>query len=170
MNESSNRQVRRATASGRLGGTSQAHSSIAARISRLGIILAFIVIVVIFSVLRPEIFLSVENLTNIVKQTATTSVVAFGMTIVMLAGGIDLSVGSIVPMCGVVAALFLAQGVPIPITIVGALLLGTVFGFLNGFVSVQWRIQPFLVTLGSMSVARGLALIFSGGKTVYIAD
>ena len=167
MDESQNHRTRHKQASARPGASS-INSSISARISRLGIILAFIVIVLIFSVLRPEIFLSVENLTNIVKQTATTSVVAFGMTIVMLAGGIDLSVGSIIPMGGVVAALLLAQGFPIPVAIAAALLLGTVFGFLNGFISVQWKIQPFLVTLGSMSVARGLALIFSGGKTVYI--
>ncbi len=167
MNDSQNHRTRLKQASARPGASS-INSSISARISRLGIILAFIIIVLIFSVLRPEIFLSVENLTNIVKQTATTSVVAFGMTIVMLAGGIDLSVGSIIPMGGVVAALLLAQGFPIPVAIAAALLLGTMFGFLNGFISVQWKIQPFLVTLGSMSVARGLALIFSGGKTVYI--
>ncbi len=145
-----------------------AGTSIPVRLSQLGIILAFIVIVAIFSILKPQVFLSMENLTNIVKQTAVASVVGFGMTIVMLAGGIDLSVGSIIPMCGVVAALLLAQGIPIPIAILAALLLGTLFGFINGFVSVRWKIQPFLVTLGSMSVARGLALIFSGGKTVYI--
>lgn len=149
-------------------GASAFPSSLSAGMAQLGIIFAFIAMVVVFSALRPQVFLSVENMTNIVKQTATISVVAFGMTIVMLAGGIDLSVGSIVAMCGVVAALLLGQGMPIPVAVIAALALGVAFGWVNGLVSVRWRIQPFLVTLGSMSVARGLALILSGGKTVYI--
>ncbi len=142
--------------------------SLSARVGQLGIVLAFIVMIVIFSALRPKIFLSLENLTNIVKQTATISVVAFGMTTVMLAGGIDLSVGSIVAMSSVVAALVMEQGISLVVAVVAALLCGALVGFVNGVVSVRWRIQPFLVTLGTMSVARGLALILSGGKTVYI--
>ncbi len=138
-----------------------------ARISRLGMVLVFVLMVIVFSILSRSFF-TFANFINIANQTATVSVVAFGMTMVMLSGGIDLSVGSLVSLSAVVCALLLGRQV----NMVGAMLIsvlsGVAFGFLNGFISVRWAIQPFLVTLGSMSIARGLSLILSGGRTVYI--
>ena len=137
------------------------------RIARLGMILVFLFMVVIFSVLSRSFF-TFTNFINIANQTATVSVVAFGMTLVMLSGGIDLSVGSLVSLSAVVCALLLDLEVNIVAAMAVSVLIGTAFGFVNGFISVRWAIQPFLVTLGSLSVARGLSLILSGGRTVYI--
>ena len=138
-----------------------------ARISRLGMVLVFVFMVVIFSILSRSFF-TFGNFINIANQTATVSVVAFGMTMVMLSGGIDLSVGSLVSLSAVVCALLLNRQVNMVSSMLISVLIGVAFGFLNGLISVRWSIQPFLVTLGSMSIARGLSLILSGGRTVYI--
>jgi ribose/xylose/arabinose/galactoside ABC-type transport system permease subunit len=138
-------------------------------ISQFGIVLAFIFMVIVFSLLSRSFF-TLGNFVNIANQTATVSVIAFGMTIVMLAGGIDLSVGSIVSLSAVVCALLLGSGVAPLWSVLVALAIGAAFGFLNGFISVTWSIQSFLVTLGSLSVARGLSLVLSGGHTIYIND
>jgi ribose/xylose/arabinose/galactoside ABC-type transport system permease subunit len=137
------------------------------KLPQMGMIIAFVVLVFVFSILS-NVFLTFDNFINIANQTATVSVVAFGMTIVMLAGGIDLSVGSVVSISAVVSALLLNRGSPVLLAMLVSLLIGLCFGFFNGFISVNWAIQPFLVTLGSMSVARGLSLILSGGRTIYI--
>ena len=143
--------------------------SLSANIPQVGMILAFLVMVIVFSFFSP-VFFTFDNFVNIANQTAIASVLAFGMTMVMLCGGIDLSVGALVSLCGVVCALLLAKGLSILPAIVITALIGVGFGFVNGFISVKWSIQPFLVTLGAMSVARGLSLIISGGRTVYINE
>ena len=142
-------------------------SAIRARTGRIGIVLAFLALVAVFSALSP-VFFTAANFVNIANQTAIISVLAFGMTLVMLSGGIDLSVGSLVSLSAVVAALMLASGAPWPAALAASLLIGTGFGALSGFISVRWNIQPFLVTLGALSVARGLSLVLSEGRTVYI--
>ena len=141
--------------------------SLSAKIPQIGMILAFIVMVIVFSILSP-VFFTFGNFINIANQTATVSVVAFGMTIVMLSGGIDLSVGSLVSLSAVVCALLLDKGLSVLPAIIISVVIGSSFGFFNGFISVRWSIQPFLVTLGSLSVVRGFSLILSGGRTVYI--
>jgi putative xylitol transport system permease protein len=130
---------------------------------------AFAVMVAVFSALSP-VFLTVGNFINIANQTAIISVLAFGMTLVMLSGGIDLSVGSIVSLAAVICALLLGAGVATPLAIGAALLTGVTLGALSGFISVRWAIQPFLVTLGVLSIARGLSLVLSDGRTIYIED
>jgi ribose transport system permease protein len=144
-----------------------AREHIGKRISRLGIVIAFLFMVIIFSLLSSNFF-TFGNFINIANQTATVSVVAFGMTMVMLSGGIDLSVGSIVSLSAVVCALLLGREVSPLVSMLTAVSIGIGIGFFNGFISVNWSIQPFLVTLGSLSVARGFSLILSGGRTIYI--
>jgi ribose/xylose/arabinose/galactoside ABC-type transport system permease subunit len=136
-------------------------------ISQFGMVAAFVFMVIVFSVFSRSFF-TVGNFINIANQTATVSVIAFGMTMVMLAGGIDLSVGSLVSLSAVVCALLLGGNMATLPAMLISLAIGMAFGFVNGFISVRWAIQPFLVTLGSLSVARGLSLILSGGRTVYI--
>jgi ribose/xylose/arabinose/galactoside ABC-type transport system permease subunit len=133
----------------------------------LGLLAAFILMLVVFSLLSP-VFLTYGNFINIANQTAIISVLAFGMTLVMLSGGIDLSVGSLVSLSAVVCALLLDAGAPIIAAVGAAIATGIAFGALNGFISVRWGIQSFLVTLGSLSVARGLSLVLSEGRTIYI--
>jgi len=136
---------------------------------QLGMMTAFLVMAVIFSLLSP-VFLTAGNFINIANQTAIISVLAFGMTLVMLSGGIDLSVGSIVSLAAVICALLLGSGLPTPVAIGVALSAGVALGALSGFIAVRWGIQPFLVTLGVLSIARGLSLVLSEGRTIYIEN
>ena len=133
----------------------------------LGLLGAFGAMLVIFSMLSP-VFFSYGNFINIANQTAIISVLAFGMTLVMLSGAIDLSVGSLLSLSAVVCALALGAGVPPLASMAAALLTGIGFGAMSGFISVHWKVQPFLVTLGALSVARGLSLVLSDGRTIYI--
>ena len=128
---------------------------------------AFILMLIVFSALSP-VFFTYGNFINIANQTAIISVLAFGMTLVMLSGGIDLSVGSLVSLSAVICALLLDAGTPVMLAAAAAILAGVAFGALNGFISVRWGIQTFLVTLGSLSIARGLSLVLSDGRTIYI--
>jgi ribose transport system permease protein len=137
------------------------------KIPQIGLIAAFILMVVVFSILSP-VFFTYGNFINIANQTAIISVLAFGMTLVMLSGGIDLSVGSIVSISAVICALLLDSGVSTPVAMGVSILTGVTFGGLSGFISVKWGVQTFLVTLGVLSVARGLSLVLSEGRTIYI--
>lgn len=130
---------------------------------------AFVVMVAVFSTLSP-VFFTLGNFINIANQVAIISVLAFGMTLVMLSGGIDLSVGSVVSLSAVICALLLNAGVATPVAIGAALLSGAGLGAASGFIAVRWSIQPFLVTLGALSIARGLSLVLSEGRTIYIDD
>lgn len=136
---------------------------------QLGLVSAFAVMLLVFSLLSP-VFLTAGNFVNIANQTAIISVLAFGMTLVMLSGGIDLSVGSIVSLSAVICALLLGADLPAPLAIGAVLLTGAGLGAVSGLISVTWAIQPFLVTLGVLSIARGLSLVLSGGRTIYIEN
>jgi len=136
---------------------------------QLGMMAAFGVMVCVFSLMSP-VFLTTGNFINIANQTAIISVLAFGMTLVMLSGGIDLSVGSIVSLSAVICALLLASGQPTALAICASLMTGIALGALSGFIAVRWGIQTFLVTLGVLSIARGLSLVLSDGRTIYIEN
>ena len=133
------------------------------------IVVAFFVAVLVFAI-KSEYFRSAQNALNIAGQTAPISIVAFGMTFVILSGGIDLSVGAVVSFAGIVAAKMVESGVNIWVSSLAALLTGCLFGLFNGTVIVKGRIQPFLVTLGALSIVKGLSLVLSGGQTSYLLD
>lgn len=141
--------------------------SLRRKMPQIGVIAAFILMVVVFSTLSP-VFFTYGNFINIANQTAIISVLAFGMTLVMLSGGIDLSVGSLVSLSAVICALLLGAGTPAPIAMGASILTGVAFGAASGFISVRWGVQPFLVTLGALSIARGLSLVLTEGRTIYI--
>ena len=126
---------------------------------------AFMLMVVVFSTLSP-VFFTYGKFINIANQTAVVSVLAYGMTLVMLSGGIDLCVGSIVSLSAVVCALLLGAGLPTPLAMGVSILTGITFGATSGFISARWGVQSFLVTLGALSVARGLSLVLSDGRTI----
>lgn len=130
----------------------------------------FVVAVIVFMILSP-VFFTASNFTNILESTTAISIAAFGMTLVLLAGGIDLSMGSVVALVGVVSAKLLEENgyAILPVVLVG-LVIGVTVGLLNGFIITTWEVQPFLVTLGTMTMARGSALIVSGGKTTYVTN
>jgi len=132
--------------------------------------LAFLVLVVIFAVSSP-VFLTMGNLENIGRQTALVSIIAVGMTFVIVSGEFDLSVGSVMALCGVVAAMAMQSiGNYWLVGAAAALVTGAFFGFVNGLITTQFRIPSFLVTLGTLSIARGIALLATGTRPVIITE
>ena len=111
-------------------------------------------------------FLTVSNLLNVLEQTSINAIVAVGMTYVIISGGIDLSVGSVLAVSGIALALALEGGVPAPAAIVLALATGTACGLTNGLLITFGRLPPFIATLGMMSVARGAALMLAEGRPI----
>jgi ribose/xylose/arabinose/galactoside ABC-type transport system permease subunit len=130
-------------------------------------LLAFLCVGVFFSIGASE-FLTTENITLILDQTAPVTIAACAMTMVILMGGIDLSIGSILALASVLAAVLLRDGHGIVLAVLAAVVAGGAVGLVNGLVTVRWAVQPFLVTLGAMSVARGLAELTANGSTVPI--
>ncbi len=111
-------------------------------------------------------FLTVSNLLNVLEQTALNAIVAMGMTYVIISGGIDLSVGSVLAVAGIGLALALESGLPAPIAIGIALASGLSCGLINGLLITVGRLPPFIATLGMMSVARGAALMLAEGRPI----
>jgi ribose transport system permease protein len=111
-------------------------------------------------------FLTISNLLNVLEQTSINAIVAVGMTYVIISGGIDLSVGSVLAVSGIALALALEGGVPAPAAIVLALATGTAGGLTNGLLITFGRLPPFIATLGMMSVARGAALMLAEGRPI----
>ncbi|SRR6266545_524237 len=111
-------------------------------------------------------FLTISNLLNVLEQTALNAVVAVGMTFVIISGGIDLSVGSVLAFAGIVLGLALEAGIPPPVAIALALAVGLACGLANGVLITLGRLPPFIATLGMMSVARGGALMMAEGRPI----
>ena len=132
---------------------------------QFGTFAGLIVLCGVLSQLTPY-FLTVSNLLNVAQQTAINAVIAVGLTFVIISGGIDLSVGSLVAFSGVVLASLLQREVPIPLAIAGGLFAGSACGLLNGVLITMGRLPPFIATLGMMSVARGGALLFTQGRPI----
>lgn len=149
--------------------------SAAAVLMQLRAAIALAVLVVTFSLLSPE-FLTTGNLSILVKHVAINAILAIGMTFVILSGGIDLSVGAIAGLCGIVAGALLDRGVVLPqlgvvvylhtwLVVVVALGVGMAVGAVNGWLVARLGVAPFIATLGSLYVARGAALLTSDGAT-----
>ena len=133
---------------------------------RFGTLIGLVLLCAVLWILTPH-FLTVSNLLNIAQQTSINAIVAAGMTFVIISGGIDLSVGSIVALSGVVLGVVLQMNQPPLVTpIFAALAAGVGCGLLNGLLISFGRLPPFIVTLGMMSVARGAALVFTEGRPV----
>lgn len=135
------------------------------------LLVAFAAIVAVFSFLSP-VFLKPQNLLNILMHVSVIGIISVGMTFVILSAGIDLSVGSVVALSGVVSAEFMlgitaGQNLTAVLAVLVAMASGTVIGTINGSLISTWNIPPFIVTLGTMGIARGLALAISGGRSVY---
>mgnify|MGYP001239062456 CR=1 FL=1 len=132
---------------------------------QLGTFVGLIVVTTVFWILSPY-FLTVSNLMNIAEQASINAVIAVGMTFVIIAAGIDLSVGSIVALSGVVLAGALQSNVPVVPAILLGLGVGALCGLSNGLLISYGRLPPFIATLGMMSVARGAALFYTDGRPV----
>lgn len=130
-----------------------------------GIVIAFILICAVLAILSP-VFLSLTNVLNVIRQSSIYGIMAIGMTFVILTAGIDLSVGSILAIAGAVAAGTLKAGGGLLPAVLLALLIGTGCGLVNGVIITLGRITPFVVTLGMMSIARSLTLIYTKGYPI----
>jgi ribose transport system permease protein len=132
---------------------------------QFGTLIGLALLSVVLWALTPHFF-TLSNLLNVAQQTSINAIVAVGMTFVILSGGIDLSVGSIVALAGVALGTALHAGYPLPIALLIAFVTGLVCGGVNGLLVSWGRLPPFIVTLGTMSVARGAALVFTEGRPV----
>ena len=135
------------------------------RARRFGTVIGLAVLGAILWVLTPH-FLTISNLLNVAQQTSINAIVAVGMTFVIISGGIDLSVGSIVALSGVALGALLQGGQPLAVALAAALAVGLACGLLNGALVSVGGLPPFIATLGMMSVARGAALVFTEGRPV----
>ncbi len=130
------------------------------------IFIALAAICLILSFATPTFF-TVSNIINVLRQVSINGILAVGVTLVIICGGIDLSLGSVIALSGVVAASFAHPGgyaLIVPVAL--AILTGLAVGAVNGFAIARGQVAPFIVTLGMMTIARGLALVISGGRPV----
>lgn len=136
-------------------------------VSQLAAAGALIAVFVFLSIVSP-VFLTSNNLFNVGVQIAVTAVIAVGMTLVIITAGIDLSVGSVSALSGVIGAMLMVNfGLPPLLGIVGGILVGATAGLVNGFLVTAAGLSPFIATLGMLTVARGLVFVVSGGVAVF---
>jgi ribose transport system permease protein len=132
----------------------------------LGPLMGLVGVCVLFALLEPDTFLSVYNFQTIAAQTVMVGLGAIGMTFVIVSGGIDLSMGSVIALVSVVTALALKSGVPpVPAVLIGVAI-GALVGFVNGTLVTRLRIVPFIVTLGMMGIARGVSKYLAGEQKI----
>lgn len=136
-----------------------------------GIGIALILLIIIFLILSP-VFGTTANFRNIMTQITLNIIISVGMTFVILIGGIDLSVGSVLALCGVIAGTIIVNKSfttwqAILLSILASLGIGLICGFLNGWITERWKIPSFITTLGMMNIARGAALQLTKARVIY---
>lgn len=131
----------------------------------LGALIALVLLVVGISIVSPE-FRTWGNFLSLLRQSSINGLIAFGMTCVILTDAIDLSVGSVLALSTALCAGMITSGVPAGLAMILALVLGTGFGIISGLLVTKGRLQPFIATLITMTVYRGLTMIFTGGKPI----
>jgi ribose transport system permease protein len=131
----------------------------------MGILLIFIIWCAFLS-LATNTFLTSTNVFNMLRAFSWIAIAAFGECMVILTAGIDLSVGSNMALSGLVAALLLTQGLPVPLAVAGGVLTGALIGMINGWLVTRFRLPAFIATLGTLSIARGIAFGATGGWPV----
>jgi ribose transport system permease protein len=134
-------------------------------ISKLGPLLALIALVVAVTALNPS-FLSPSNLLNLLRQVAANGFIAFGMTFVILTGGIDLSVGSTLALSSALTAGLMSNGTSPVLAILIGLLSGSILGALNGLLIAKGKMAPFIATLATMTIYRGATLVYTNGNPI----
>ncbi|MEG0250974.1 MAG: ribose ABC transporter permease [Peptostreptococcus sp.] len=131
----------------------------------LGPIIALIVLMIFVTILNPS-FIKPSNLINLLRQVSVNALIAFGMSFVILTGGIDLSVGSVLALTSAIFAGVLGMGVPPMIGVVIALAVGALLGAINGILITKGKMAPFIATLATMTIFRGLTLVYTGGNPI----
>lgn len=137
------------------------------RLRSAGTLLGFAMLVTLFAVLRPDVFLTATNLSNVLEQVAVLAVVTCTQTVVMVAGDFDLSVGALASLAGVVAAALLTGGFPLWVALGAALLTGALVGVVNGVLVAWFGLSAFVATLATMTSLGGLSLLTTSGSTLF---
>ncbi len=127
--------------------------------------IGLILIIIIITAINPS-FLSMSNIFNVLRQVSINALIAFGMTFVILTGGIDLSVGSILALTGAVTAGMMASGIDPILAMLLGLFLGAVLGAINGVIIAKGKVAPFIATLATMTIYRGLTLVYTEGRPI----
>lgn len=141
------------------------NKKLASRIQDFGALIALVLLVVVIGVISPE-FRTLSNFLSLLRQSSINGFIAFGMTCVILTGGIDLSVGSVLALSTALCAGFITNGVPVGLSMILALVIGTALGAVSGLLVTKGRLQPFIATLITMTVYRGATMIFMDGKPI----
>jgi ribose transport system permease protein len=145
-------------------------------LQRFQSLIALLLLCVVLSLLTDKFFTTANGI-NVLRQVAVNVCIATGMTLIVLTGGIDLSVGSVLALCGAITAGLFKNGIAVPtadlwigFTILGAILAalitGAILGWINGFVITKFRVPPFVATLAMLTIARGLTMLYTGGHPV----
>ncbi|AEF82187.1 ABC transporter permease [Leadbettera azotonutricia] len=138
---------------------------------KYGIYFVLVALFILFAALKPRAFLSSENIFNILRQVSVVGIASAGMTCVMLTAGIDLSVGAVIGIVGVITALFISPekgwGLGLPLGLTAGMVCGLILGFVNGFIVTKLKMFPMIATLGTMTSIRGAAYLITGGKPIF---
>lgn len=133
--------------------------------SELTTVIALIILMAVITIINSN-FLTANNLLNLLLQVTSNALIAFGMTFVILTGGIDLSVGSILALSSALTAGLLGTGMPVTLAILISLILGCILGMMNGLLISYGKLAPFIVTLATMTIFRGATLVYTNGNPI----
>lgn len=128
-------------------------------------LVALLILIVVVALLNPN-FISKDNLLNILRQTSINAVIAVGMTMVILTAGIDLSVGSVLALCGAFAAAMIKAGMSTYLVVPSVLIIGLMLGSVSGLIVAKGKVQAFIATLVTMTLLRGVTMVFTGGRPI----
>ncbi|WP_440894713.1 ABC transporter permease subunit [Amphibacillus sp. Q70] len=134
-------------------------------LAKLGPLLGLLLIVIVISFINPG-FLTAGNLFNVLRQVSINGLIAFGMTFVILTGGIDLSVGSTLALSSAVSAMMMANGLDPMLAVLAGLIAGALLGAFNGLVIAKGKVAPFIATLATMTIFRGITLVLLDGRPI----
>lgn len=138
-------------------------------LSKFVMVIAFVAIVIVFSILSNRFF-TFDNFFNVLRQVSTNGIIALGMTLVIICGGIDLSVGSVMAFAGTICCGLIEDGMHFTLAILITLISAVLFGLFNGFFVAKVDMPPFIVTLATMQMIRGGAYIYSQGSPIRVID
>lgn len=130
-----------------------------------GSLIALFMLIITIGIISPD-FRTFGNFLSLLRQSAINGLIAFGMTAIILTGGIDLSVGSILALTSIICAHTIKMGIPAPIAMIVALIFGILLGLISGLMVTKSRLQPFIATLITMTGYRGITMILSGGRPI----
>ncbi|MDD3221180.1 MAG: D-allose ABC transporter permease [Lachnospiraceae bacterium] len=134
---------------------------------KFGTIGIFVLLLVILAIVKPDSVFNSTSVPQILKQSSVNILLAVGEFFAILIAGIDLSVGSVAALTGLFAAKMMIAGVPVPVAVLCGILLGTVFGLINGLLVNGTGLHPFIITLGTQAIFRGVTLVVSNSRSVY---